>query len=62
MGTVWRFPRVARPFLVGEIELRHDSIFRTLWELPTISQVWRAKERKMRLLRRWAVAKTLKMC
>ena len=30
--------------------------------LPTISQVWRAKERKMRLLRRWAVAKTLKMC
>jgi hypothetical protein len=29
--------------------------------LPTISQVWRAKERKMRLCR-WAVANTLKMC
>ena len=51
----------AKPFLVDEIELPRDSIFRTLWEPPHDIPSLESK-RKMRLLRRWAVAKTLKMC
>ena len=34
MGTYGKFPRIAKPFLVDEIELPRDSIFRTLWEPP----------------------------
>jgi hypothetical protein len=54
-------PKDCEAFFGGaRLKLPRNSIFRTFWE-PHDIQVWRAKDER-RLPRRWAVAKTLKMC
>jgi hypothetical protein len=54
-----KFPRIA----FGRARLNYlATLYLELFENPTISKFGEQETREMRLPRRWAVAKTLKMC